>query len=504
MRKFVVHSLVALFLVSASSPVYAQVAVESEQNTVQGAAPQVVILPKAEPLSGEGVEGAEPVQPVAAVILQTLPGEENFTARLEQIPETQEIKPGPRMTLAQALVAADSQNLDLEAARIKLELAEAQLKQAWALVLPNITGKVSWTHMGRTPQAEIMGMKIDLAAGDAVSGTLTFGMNLINVAGWLRLHMAGEASKVTALGIEQGRQALLAGVAQTYLAALLTGEVVKIQREQLSSSLERLEMAQKRLEAGVGVRLDLIQAQFNVENSRQSLIDAIWTYESSRDALAGITNTEGLPVPVPVPLDEVEPFNEQQIIDEALQQNREMQVTRATMRIQDLQRRATLAEFFPSLVGAWVSTYSFTKPAGMGSTDRLSWTLALTLNIPLFDYSKFGALDEQKAAIKESELSLQRIELSTRLAVRKAKREYLSSVLAVDNAKRQVDLAAEAVALTEAAYKNGAATFIDLTDAQRNLTSANVGYVAKAIQAQLSLISLKASLGRDIMTNVYE
>ncbi|MFA5623454.1 MAG: TolC family protein [Bradymonadales bacterium] len=440
---------------------------------------------------------------IAPVVMQTLPGEENFSALLEMIPETCEIKPGPRMTLSQALLAADAQNLDLQAAHTKLEIAEAKLKQAWAIALPNISGTVQWAHLGKTPEAEIMGMKIPLASADSVTASLTFGMNLINVASWIRLHMASEASKVTALGIEQGRQALLAGVAQTYLAALMTGEVVKIQHEQLSSALERLDLTQKRLEAGVGVRLDLIQAQFNVENNRQALIDAIWNYEGARDALAGITNSEGLPVPVPVPLAAVENFDDELIITEALQQNREMQVTRATMRLQELQRRATIADFYPSLTGAWVANYSLTKPAGMGSTDRLSWTLALNLSIPLFDYSKFGALDEQKAALKESELSLQRIELNTKLAVRKAKREYFSTVLAVDNAKRQVELAAEAMALTEAAYKNGAATFIDLSDAQRNFTQANIGYVAKTIQAQLSLIALKAALGRDIMANVF-
>ena len=129
--------------------------------------------------------------------------------------------------------------------------------------------------------------------------------------------------------------------------------------------------------------------------------------------------------------------------------------------------------------------------------------MALSASVPLFDYSKFGVLDERKASILETQLSMESTAEATRIAVRKAKREYNSSLFNVDNAKRQVELAREALQLTEASYKNGASTFIDVSRARDTVAAASIAYITAAIQSELSMISLISTLGRDIMEVVY-
>ena len=100
-------------------------------------------------------------------------------------------------------------------------------------------------------------------------------------------------------------------------------------------------------------------------------------------------------------------------------------------------------------------------------------------------------------------MAIESTEHSTRTAVRKAKREYFSALFSVDNAKRQVELAREALQLNEAAYQNGASTFIDVSNARNNVASASIAYITSGIQSELSLISLISTLGRDIMEIVY-
>jgi len=476
--------------------------------------------------------------------LQSLPGESSFRETVREISEIDEIKPGRPLTLQEALLMADAQNIDLEAARIKIELAQAQLKQAWALLMPNISATLQWVHLGQVPSFSLGGLgdalsgmgtllgkmglamvasgmlrpedledlaglgggdtsgSMAMASQDTVNFGITVGLSIINVAGWFQLRMLDEAKHVTELGVENGRQALLAGVAQIYLAALLTGEVVKIQRVQLISALDQLALAQGRFERGVDVRLSVIQAQFGVEQARQALIDAIWSYETARDALAIILNTEGLPVPQPTTIRGLENMTDEALEDEAIQQNRVLQMNRATQHIQTLNLNAAIAGFFPTLSGAWQYSYTLTEVTSM-SAQKSSWTLALSLNIPLFDYSKYGLLDERRAALRETQLQFESTQRSTKQAVRKAKREYFSSIFAVDNAKRQVELATEALLLTEAAYANGVSTFIDLSNARNRAAAASMAHVTSQIQANLALISLISSLGRDIMEIVY-
>ena len=274
---------------------------------------------------------------------------------------------------------------------------------------------------------------------------------------------------------------------------------MRIQHELLSNAIDNLEVAQKRFDAGVGVRLDVIQAQFNVENYRQSLIDAIWSYEKARDALGTLTNVGGLPVPQPTKLPPIGDFSEEKLVEEAIQQNYTLQISRVTAEINKLDLDATLAGFAPSLSGGWQASYSLTEPAGLGSADRLNWALALSVSIPIFDYSKFAAVQEKKAAMEETRLGYEDEENSTKQKVRSAIRDYYSAIFAVDNATRQVAIAHEALALTEATYRNGAATIFDLTSAQRTVNNAEIAYITSQIQAQLSLISLNSTLGRDIM-----
>ena len=489
-------------------------------------------------------------------VRQGLPGEEALDEQVEQIAELNQIKPGEPLTLRRALLIADEKNIDLAAARVKIQTANAQLKQAWALLLPSISASVSYAHVYNNSTASSMASAMQSAVSpayqslgalsqglgsaaqslsaidpnlgaqlrqlatavgspladvsedssassktiDSVSLGITVGLSIINVAGWFKLRAADEAVDITELGVEDGRQQILAGVVQAYLAALLCGEVVKVQRVQLKSALDQLSLAQGKYDRGADVRLSVIQAQFGVEKQRQALIDAIWSYETARDALANLLSFDGLPVPQPTHIKSADLTDDAALEDEAVENNRTLKINRMTQRINELSLNAAIADFVPTLSGAFQYNYNL-KPAS--GVDGSSWTLALTASIPLFDYSKFGALDEKKAAILETRLSMESTIASTKTAVRKAKREYYSSVFNVDNAKRQVELAREALQLTEASYKNGASTFIDVSDARNNVASASISYITAAIQAELSMISLITTLGRDIMEVVY-
>ena len=479
--------------------------------------------------------------PEGLTMQQGLPGEKFLEAQVDQISELSEIKPGPAMTLKEALLLADAQNIDLQSAQTSLDKARAQLKQAWAILLPNISATVSWAHLGypkdgmastkstlttlgsavsQIPGMEsVAGVMDSIASGmpsanvqDVITISGSVGLSIIHVAGWFQLRMADEAVEVTAMGIEDGRQQLLAGVTQAYMAALLCGEVVKVQRLQLKSALDQLSLAQGRYDRGADVKLSVIQAQFGVEKQRQALIDAIWTYETARDALANLLNTTGLPVPQPTHIKAVNISTDEELENEAIEQNRTLKINRATQKINELNLDAAIAGFFPTVSGFWQMEYAYSAVdmvmPGTGVSDRswngsFSWTLGVSVNIPLFDYSKFGVLDERKAAIRATDLSIESTQNATRTAVRKAKREYYSALFSVDNAKRQVELAREALQLTEAAYQNGASTFIDVSDARNNVAAASIAYITAGIQSELSLVSLISTLGRDIMQIVY-
>lgn len=257
----------------------------------------VVINPEISELTTKKTEAARSVleqthqNPIPAPkeqpsLQQSLPGEAALDARVEQISELNQIKPGDPITLREALLLADDNNRDLATARVKIDSANAQLKQAWTLLLPSISASVTYAHVYNNATASSMGTAVKsavqpayeslgaLAQGlgsaaeslakvnpdlggqlgqlaqavgaplqsvqqssgnsvksiDSVQLGISVGLSIVNVAGWFNLRMADEAVEITKLGVENGRQQILAGVAQAYLAALLCGEVVKIQQ----------------------------------------------------------------------------------------------------------------------------------------------------------------------------------------------------------------------------------------------------------------------------------
>ena len=98
--------------------------------------------------------------------MQGLPGEEFLNEQVEQISELNEIRPGQPMTLREALLKADESNIDLESARVNIDKAQAQLKQAWAVFLPNVSGKLTYAHLGSVPSMDMSAMTEQNTARD--------------------------------------------------------------------------------------------------------------------------------------------------------------------------------------------------------------------------------------------------------------------------------------------------------------------------------------------------
>lgn len=118
----------------------------------------VVINPEVSELTTKKTEAARSVleqthqNPIPAPkeqpsLQQSLPGEAALDARVEQISELNQIKPGDPITLREALLLADDNNRDLATARVEIDSANAQLKQAWALLLPSISASVTYAHV---------------------------------------------------------------------------------------------------------------------------------------------------------------------------------------------------------------------------------------------------------------------------------------------------------------------------------------------------------------------
>jgi outer membrane protein TolC len=422
------------------------------------------------------------------------------------------------MTLAEALQAAEKRNLTLAAARVEIEKAEAQLSQAYALILPSAEGKLELMQRDHADTFSIgdsmgdlfegLGMSLPAGASEPTvimperdfKGSVQVGMSLVNAQSWYRISAAKKGVALVRLSLEQIRQQLLLGVAQAYFMALMSKELIELHKASIESAGHHLEVAQAKLEAGTGLRIDVIRAETDLDNGRQELLSARLALDNARDAIGVLTGVKGLPMPVEAPSMSSPEGGDEELVRRALARRPDLKVKENTVDLARTQLDGAWMQFLPTLGAGWQLTYQFTKPGDMGSQDRSRWAAMFTLTVPIYNHFRYGDLDAKRAALRQAMIQNEDAATNASKEVREKRRNYLTALASVEIAERSAALTKEALTLAEASYNAGTGSSLDVTDARRTVLSANVNLAAKHLQAEVALLGLLAVIGEDLST----
>ncbi len=428
--------------------------------------------------------------------------------------------PGPEITLADAVVAADARNLTLQAARLEVDRADAKLAQAWALVFPMATAGLNVVHadhadivdfgesmaQGLGPILEAAGIVLPpmesdptvVRRQDTVSGSITAAMSLVNVQSWYTISAARKGRDVVSLTVESVRQQLLTGVAQAYYLAMMSRSLVEMQQTQVQAAAHHLDFAAKRFAAGAGLRIDVVRAQTNLFEARQQLLNARLSLESARDALGVLTGSGDLPMPVATADLPMPEGADDELVSWAMKHRQDLAAGLASVVLADRQFGTSWAAFLPTFDMAWQGSYQFTEPSSLGSLDRARWNLVFNLNIPIFQYFNIGNLRDAKASARIARLKLDDQRQTAGQQVRQARRDHEAALVLAVLAERQADLAREAMDLAQTAFEAGAGSSLEVTDARRTVIAAEVNRMTRLLQAQVSRLVLHRALGTDV------
>ncbi|MCP4602628.1 MAG: TolC family protein [Proteobacteria bacterium] len=412
--------------------------------------------------------------------------------------ELPEITAGPNMTLAEALLAADRRNVSLAVARLEIEKTEAQLSMAWAALLPRAQGKIQFMHRDHEDTASFATDMVIMPQED-LKGSLDVGMPLINVQSWYTVSAAKKGIELARMTVEQGRQQILFGVAQAYYMALMARSLINMYETQVKSATHHLKVAKARFNAGTGLRIDVIRAETDLTQARQELLSSHLSFDNARDVIGVLTRTKGLPTPVEAPPIEVPVGSNNELADQAIRDRRDIKAKGLAVELKEKDLDASWMQFLPTLDAGWQLQYQFTEPGDMGSNDRSRWVAMFTLSVPIYNQHRYGDLDHKRAALRQAILQKEDTQQNASMEVRKVRRNYLTALSSVNIAERQEKLAKEALTLTEASYNAGTGSSLDVTDARRRASEAEINLASKRLQAQIALLSLLSAIGEDIL-----
>lgn len=408
------------------------------------------------------------------------------------------ISDGPSMSLPEALTATDRRNTQLQALRLEVDRAQAQLSTAWARILPQASAQMQYARADHADAVEVSGASIVIRRQNDVAGDLTLSMNLVDLQAWSNVGVAAQSEKMTGLSVEEARRQLLLATSQAYYMVEVSRSLVGMYAEQVRAAEEQLDVAKKKVNAGTGLRLDEIRAENDLAQAQQEYTDALLSLDTSRDALATLTGTEGLPLPQASP-ELPEPVGaETSLVRSAESRRLDLAVKAASIDLADRQLNSAWSGLLPTAGVAWQGSYQFTEPGAMGDTDRSRWTAVFTLNAPLFNWADYGQIESSKVALKQARVEEQDAKREAAKEIRQLRRKYLSAKSQVTIAERQVALAREGIELARTAFKAGSASSLEVTEARRSLVSAEVGQATARLQSKVSLAALHHALGGDL------
>ena len=393
-------------------------------------------------------------------------------------PSPQSPAAGP-LTISRALEIARARNEGLKVDQERLKESQAAVAEARAAFLPSVDFNFLFTPSQASPALKI-------PAGIFGPTEQTFRANFVreNV---VRLDLAqplytggrlnhaygaqAASQEASRLDLERAQEALTLRVYETFYAALMADQGVRVSTEGVEIAQRHLELAQSRFAAGSAARLDVLRAEVELANAKAKQIrarsSAEVSYESLRTVLS-LPQNESLQVSGT--LDEVPELPASSTLQAAVSARSDIRAI--GQQRESAQRMYSLASADLKPTVAFAGTFQYQEDAldTLFSGTNRSYQLGLAIKVPLFNAPTVAAKrGAAMARVRQAEHSANaaldgaRLELATASTQLDAAREIVSTQ------EKAVELARESLSIAEVSYENGVITATELNDARLSL-----------------------------------
>lgn len=322
----------------------------------------------------------------------------------------------------------------------------------------------------------------------------------IDLFGRLRHASAAAGKRVEAneADVQAMQLAVSAEVAQAWYALAGAREQLQIARSVVENRRATLQLVQRRTRGGLSAPVDeaRARAEFAAAEAEVPVHDAAATVATHRLAvlLGELPSNYMPPAAVSVaaaPVEIAVPAPAQW-----LTQRPDLRAAEARLQAEAFDVAAVRAEFLPRLTLNGAIGFVAGSASGLGRAGSLSWLVAPSLSMPLFDHRRIDArLASAKSQQREALLGYQQRVL---LAVEEVEnglvrvRQSQSQLAAL---QQRAHHATAAEGLARKRFEAGAADLLELLDAQRSAQQADLGLASALTAQRQQVVALLRALG---------
>ncbi|HXN29426.1 MAG TPA: TolC family protein [Candidatus Acidoferrales bacterium] len=390
------------------------------------------------------------------------------------------LKQNPQRVIAQLLVSESDRNSQIARAAL---LPHAGISASGSLNQYNVQS------IERAPKPAELGPFQIIEAGP------TFSQSILNFQ-QIRGYQIGREGTHQARADEQTtREIVVNAVVDQYLQILRALATRDAANARVALAERLYEQATELQKTGVGLNIDTVRANVELQNERQNLIDAETLTHTTKYGLAALLDLprdQDLEVTDHLDFYDLPALEKETLLNQALTMRPEIRSLNSQQRIAKLTTDAAGEQRLPQLdfSGFW-----FYQGSRFGNGIP-AYTYELSVQFPLFTGGRIRA-EEARAKLEEQHVAETRRQLEAQIVneVKSSLDELRAARNSVDVANLGLKLAQEEVAQAQRRFAAGVTTNVEVITAQDALARASDNQIGALYQFNLSRASLARSTG---------
>jgi len=399
--------------------------------------------------------------------------------------------------LRQVIALGLENNRDLRQAALNVQKVRARYRIRRAELFPQLAAAGSYSKR-RVPDVSGFGEALTLEEYDANLGVSSWEIDFFGRVRSLEAQ-ALEEFFATEEARRSARIALIGDVARTYLTLGADQARLALAQQTLQSHRDTYRLTRKRYDVGVASALDLRQAQTSVESTRVDIGRYTTLVAQDENALRLLVGSEVpaklLPAGAPDAVTAIRPLPAR-LPSTVLQRRPDILAAEHRLQGANANIGAARAAFFPRISLTAATGFASSELGNLFSSDARAWSFSPRLDLPIFTAGRLRA--DLEVSKVDREIALAAYEKAIQAAFREvadalAERGTLDEQLAAQQALAEA--AAEAYHLSEARFRKGIDSFLNVLDSQRSFYGARQGLITLQLASLANDVTLYQVLG---------
>jgi len=419
------------------------------------------------------------------------------------------------LTLHRSIEIALRNNPDLRIAERDIQKSLHGQTRARSDLLPTVSAMGNYDRSWELPVFVLSlppgfpGSNGDMRVRMGVEHTIVSGLTLeqpIYTGGALsaRTRMASRGVEASEYNYSSVEQQTIANVYDAFYGILLADELVTVAEQSLKSAEENLRQVERLYEEGATSRFELLRAQVQAGTLRPKVTEARHNYELAIENLVNLLGIEQQSAINPngsftrrshTLLEE----DSDVLIEQAYQQRPEYQLLHTQERINREGVRIARSNFLPRIFFSSSMNWQALRDdiSGLSGDDFSRFSSSqLVVQIPLFNgFGNTARYQEARVELEQTQIRRENAQNLIATEIRSLHKRLQQTAEILESQERVMEQAEEGLRLANLLYEEGAATLLEVIDAQLAYTQASTSFYRAIYNFNTTSVQLERAVG---------